>query len=201
MSSSVEIFVARPATVASVRAVIEATLGVCMEFRAGDGEPHYWAADPRVGVTVGEGHPFVPDFGMDFPRYAIIVDMWGHGQATRDDEEGAAHELFDALRADGRFPLLMSRDLQERLDTFEPEHHVIAPDGEVWIDEIVNGVAAEIRARFPDCDADRWFVDGQWGLHVFFDQARRHVRGVLEADGTWRWTDDDGRPIPDPRSC
>ena len=72
MSSSVEIFAARPATVAIVRAVIEATLHVQMVFRDGDGEPHFWAADERVGVTVGEGHPFGEDFGMDFPRLARV---------------------------------------------------------------------------------------------------------------------------------
>lgn len=117
MSTTIDLFAASPATLASVVADIERIFGKPMTER----EPQVWAVVVEGGrITVRDDHGYDADRGMNLPRYPIEMEFTHTASGGDDGLLAAARRLFAALRKDGRYPLLLAQDLQHQLDVFEP---------------------------------------------------------------------------------
>lgn len=116
MTTSFNVFAAPPATLHSVVAEIERVFGVTVT-RAD--EEWLGACLDSARVFVCENHPYEADCGMDFPRYPIEVEFSLASPRRAGADEEAARRLFAALQAKG-YPLLLTEDLDQRIDSFEP---------------------------------------------------------------------------------
>lgn len=122
MSESTDVFVGSPASLEQVADVVSRELGIeFSESRDGD-ERSMTGHNADVHVIITSGHLYEADFGMDFPRYPVDVDIYGTRGPYMETAERAARVIFEALRKDGRFPLLLAVDLATKIDEYEPQH-------------------------------------------------------------------------------
>lgn len=125
MSQSTLIFAGPDQPASAVREVIESVLGGSFTFPAQDGEDPYLAHE-RADVYVGP-HDHEDD-EIAFPDGSWVPLRTGYPHCVEvrdidrdiDRQQALAGQIFDALRADGRWRLVYVDDMQAVLDSFQP---------------------------------------------------------------------------------
>jgi hypothetical protein len=125
VSRSTLIFAGPDEPANAVRAVIESVLGGRFTFPAETGEDPYLVherADVYVGphdheddeITSADG-AWIP-LGTGYPHRIEVRDL----DRDTDRQQALGRQIFDALRADGRWQLVYIDDMQAVLDSYQP---------------------------------------------------------------------------------
>jgi hypothetical protein len=125
VSHSTLIFAGPDQPSSAVRDVITAVLGGTFTVPAEQGEDPYLVHE-RADVYVGPhdhedddiafpGGPWVP-LRSGYPHSVEIRDI----DRDIDRQQALAAKIFDALRADGRWQLVLIDDMQTVLDSYQP---------------------------------------------------------------------------------
>jgi hypothetical protein len=125
VSSSTLIFAGPDEPVAAVRDVIESVLGGRFTFPVEMGEDPYLVherADVYVGPHDHEDDEIAfPDgawvpLGTGYPHRIEVRDL----DRDTDRQQALARQIFEALRADGRWQLVYIDDMQAILGSYQP---------------------------------------------------------------------------------
>jgi hypothetical protein len=79
----------------------------------------YLYSSPGLALDLGT-HDFDNDRDMLFEQYPYVITVRKVGRDPAF-QEAAARRLFDALKATGRYRVLLVSDLQTKLDEFDPQ--------------------------------------------------------------------------------
>lgn len=83
-----------------------------LEFSHWDEQNHYWAVLAKEARVLLYAHHYRPVGALQFDQFAFVLAVEGPQAVTR--------KLFRKLSGANRWRLLMTDDLQIRLDAFEP---------------------------------------------------------------------------------
>jgi hypothetical protein len=120
MSAYDYIFLApvRPKTESDLVADLNATLGTHFVKQPSE-YATYLSSSSDLSLDLGT-HDFDNDRDMLFEEYPYVITVRKIGHDA-DFQTAAARRVFDALKATGRYRLLLVSDLQSKLDEFGPQ--------------------------------------------------------------------------------
>jgi hypothetical protein len=107
---------------------IESALGINFQFVPDDKNNHnfdyYVFADQHKRITLSVGD-MVNDRDMNFEDYQYYIGIQAIGWRYPEEHDRILNEssrsIFEKLKATGRYPLMMTYDVQRKLDEFQPK--------------------------------------------------------------------------------
>jgi hypothetical protein len=131
MSVAVEIFVGfKSPLFEDFSKEMEVSLGITFRFvpdaNGDDVFDYYLFADEYRRITLSTtGEGFENDKNMNFGDYQYYVSVQAIGWKYPEDRDRILNEssrsIFEKLKAIGRYPLMMTYDVQRKLDEFYPK--------------------------------------------------------------------------------
>jgi hypothetical protein len=131
MSVSIEIFVGfKSPNFQEFCQEMETSLGITFRFVPDETSRskthHYYIfSDDYKCITLLKAIDYVNDRGMNFEDYQYYIGVEAIGWKYPEDRDRILNEssrsIFEKLKATGRYPLMMTYDVQRKLDEFYPK--------------------------------------------------------------------------------
>jgi hypothetical protein len=130
MSVTMEIFVRFKSPIfEDFRKEMEAALGITFQFMPDDNGDEYFDyyvfSSAHERITLSKAVDYVNDRDMNFEDYQYYVGVQATGWKYIEDRDRILSEssrsIFEKLKATGRYPLMMTYDVQRKLDEFQPK--------------------------------------------------------------------------------
>lgn len=131
MAETVDIFIQTDLAYEDLVRAIERQLGITFIYVPDAHGPYYAYLNDQVQVLVLDGMGFDNDRDMHFADYQYFVSVGfvrrrGDIEQFLRERDQFARFVFEKLKATGRFGLLMTLEMQLKLDEFHPRHPNVA---------------------------------------------------------------------------
>ncbi|HEX9989229.1 MAG TPA: hypothetical protein VGE45_12220 [Chloroflexia bacterium] len=136
MARSIDLFADTDAPLDDFAQELASLLALKLEACQDDLDTWYEIRTPKVVLTVGE-HDFEPDRDMNFGEYRYHISVralnTGNGDERREWIDTFARQVFQKLKATGKYPLILTDDLQTKLEEYQPSKLNVTPVAPVRI--------------------------------------------------------------------
>jgi hypothetical protein len=123
MARSIDLFVDTDAPLEDFAQELGSLLALKLEPCHDEFDTWYEARAPKVALTVGE-HDFETDRDMSFGGYRYHVSIRalniGDGDERKEVSNTFARQVFQKLKATGKYALMLTDDLQTKLEEYRP---------------------------------------------------------------------------------
>jgi len=124
MSTYIQIFIQAGVPIDVLASQIGRLLSIQLEEAGPTDDPRYEYAGENIWLALIGAEDFVNDRDKNFEDYNYYLDIGTTGPKGWQEKDRLrlefARSAFDKLRAKGSYPLLMVREMQEKLDEYIP---------------------------------------------------------------------------------
>jgi hypothetical protein len=125
MSWSLNVFIAGPSTIHELLPALNSALNINLQKTENSVGNEYTEDKEYFYPSFVDEHGLENDADMNFEDYPYKLNIW---VKTGFDPDGAkrkcyefAREAFSRLRKTGKYHLMMTEDVQEKIECFEPK--------------------------------------------------------------------------------